>query len=102
MRNQDHIQWQEQDSRCQIKDWDIQAKKETHSRLHDRVWSIGHEGWYRPFAYHLLIKEECVNKHYYDNIRIPTNGSIQNIKRIESGDHINQTRIWVHRRTTRL
>ena len=43
MRNQDHIQWQEQDSGCWIENQDFQVKKETYHRFYNRIQSIGNE-----------------------------------------------------------
>jgi len=35
MRNQDHIQRQDEGSRCQMEDQNIQVRKEKHSELYD-------------------------------------------------------------------
>ena len=93
MKNQDNIQWQEQGSRYQIENWNLQTRKEAHSRLHNKVWSISHEGGYKWVACHILIEEKCMNRYYQDNIRISTNGSIWDLERIESGNYISRIRI---------
>ena len=100
MRDQDHIQQQEQGSKYWMEDWDIQVRKETYSGLHDKVQNIGHKGWYRWFTHHLLVEKECVNGYYQNDIRIPTDSNARNTQRVEDGHNISRTRIQVYRRTS--
>ena len=58
-----------------MKDQDVQTKREIYSRLHNKVWSIDHEDWYRWFTYHLFVEEEYANRYYQDDTRIPTGSS---------------------------
>ena len=58
-----------------MEDWDIPARKEIYSGLHDRVQSIGHEGWYKWFTCHLFVEEKYVNGNYQDDTGIFTNDS---------------------------
>ena len=102
MRDQNNIQWQNQGSRCQIKDKDLQARKEEYSRLYDWIWDISYKGQYRQTTCHLLTEEEYASRHNQDDIGIFTDSGFRDTQRVESSDHISRIRIWVHRRTTEL
>jgi len=64
-----------------MKDRNIQARKEIHSRLYDRIWNIGHEGWHKQVIYHFLIEEECASGYNQNNTRILTDSYIWDIQR---------------------
>ena len=102
MKSQEHVQWQEQDSRCQIEDQDFQARKEIYNGLHNRVQNIGYKGGYRQVICYLLIKKECASGYYQDNIGIPTDSNVRDTQRMEGSNYLSKTRIWVHRRMTQL
>ena len=40
-----------------MKDQDIQARKGTYSRLHDRIWNIGYKDWNQQYTHYFLIKK---------------------------------------------
>ena len=50
-RDQNNVQQQDKDSRCQIEDQILQTREIKHSGFHDQIWSTSHEDWYRWTAY---------------------------------------------------
>ena len=69
-----------------------------HCQHHNRVWSIGYEVQDRWYACNLFIEEECPDRHYQNNIGIPTNNSTRNAQGIEGSNHLSRTGIWIHRK----
>jgi len=85
-----------------MEDQNIQTGQEAHYQLYDQVWSIRHEDWNRWPIYHILIKEECLDRHYQDDTGILTDGSTRNTQRVKDSNYLSWTGIWIHRKLTRL
>ena len=66
------------------------------------IWHTGYEGRYGWAACHLFIEEEYLIGHDQDNFGLSTYSCTRDTQRIESGNNISRTRVWVHRRMTWL
>ena len=63
-----------------MEDRNFQARKEEYGGFHDRIWCTSHEDRYRQVTCNFLTKEECTTRHHQDNIRIPANSYVLQIK----------------------
>jgi len=62
--NQDYIQQQDKDSRCQVEDRVFQIGKMKYSRFHNWIQSLSYEGRHKWPVYNIFAKEECITGHH--------------------------------------
>ena len=76
-----------------MKDRDFQTRKEEHGQFNDWIQGTSHKGRHIWIICNFLIKKECVDGHYQNNTRIPTDSNIRNTQGIEDSDNISWTGI---------